>query len=129
MTATPPPGWYPDPSGDNNQRYFDGTNWTDHVAPIAPRIPPPGPGDAPNRQPSARKSLRPFLIMAIGGPPTAIVTFILMQLAFGAANRGGSGTLIFQISGFVLFLLWLASAVATIVGVVGAIVRSVRQQH
>jgi len=27
-----PPGWYPDPSGAPGQRYFDGTDWTEHRA-------------------------------------------------------------------------------------------------
>jgi Protein of unknown function (DUF2510) len=30
----PPPGWYPDPGGANTQRYFDGTEWTDQLAPF-----------------------------------------------------------------------------------------------
>ncbi len=30
--STPPPGWYPDPSGAG-QRYWDGTAWTEHTAP------------------------------------------------------------------------------------------------
>jgi hypothetical protein len=25
-------GWYPDPSGRNEQRFYDGARWTDHVA-------------------------------------------------------------------------------------------------
>jgi uncharacterized protein len=28
----PPPGWYPQPGG---QRYWDGTQWTQHTAPLA----------------------------------------------------------------------------------------------
>jgi len=37
MTAPlPPPGWYPDPGGANIQRYFDGTKWTDRLAPFNP---------------------------------------------------------------------------------------------
>lgn len=32
------PGWYPDPAGTPQRRYFDGTAWTDHYAP------PPVPG-------------------------------------------------------------------------------------
>jgi len=67
--------------------------------------------------------------MAIVGPVIAFVTFILMQLAFGAADSAGGGTLWFQIIGFVLFLVWLASIAATIVGIIGAIVRSVRQNR
>jgi Protein of unknown function (DUF4011)/Protein of unknown function (DUF2510) len=32
MAATTPAGWYPDPTGRTDQRYWDGTTWTDHVA-------------------------------------------------------------------------------------------------
>ncbi len=39
MTATP--GWYPDPSGEPGQRYFDGTNWAERVEqPLVNRILP-----------------------------------------------------------------------------------------
>lgn len=31
-TPTVPPGWYADPSGRYEQRYWDGGNWTEHVA-------------------------------------------------------------------------------------------------
>ena len=31
---TVPAGWYPDPNGATIQRYWDGTTWTDHTAPI-----------------------------------------------------------------------------------------------
>jgi TM2 domain-containing membrane protein YozV len=35
-THSPTPGWYPDPSGSGQQRYFDGANWTDlQSAPVA----------------------------------------------------------------------------------------------
>jgi hypothetical protein len=36
-----PPGWYPDPAGTGAQRYWDGTQWTEHAAPGA-APPPPG---------------------------------------------------------------------------------------
>jgi len=131
MTAPlPPPGWYPDPGGANTQRYFDGAKWTDQLAPFNPPSGPPPlpPSKWQRKRPGPAKSPWPFVIMAIAGPPTAIVTFVLMQLAFGAADSAGSPTLLFQIVGFVLFLVWLASIAATIVGIVGAIVRSVRQR-
>jgi hypothetical protein len=32
-------GWYPDPQVPGQQRYWDGTKWTDHVAPAAPSMP------------------------------------------------------------------------------------------
>lgn len=36
MTDTPLPaaGWYHDPSGEPQQRWWDGTTWTDHVLPL-----------------------------------------------------------------------------------------------
>ncbi|MCO5313569.1 MAG: DUF4870 domain-containing protein [Microthrixaceae bacterium] len=35
-SGTPtPPGWYPDSTG--SQRYWDGTQWTEHLAPGAPQ--------------------------------------------------------------------------------------------
>lgn len=30
--ATPPADWYPDPVGRHQYRFYDGANWTDHVA-------------------------------------------------------------------------------------------------
>ena len=36
--TTPPPGWYDD--GQGRQRWYDGTQWTNHYAP-APTAPPP----------------------------------------------------------------------------------------
>jgi hypothetical protein len=40
-------GWYPDPSGRHEQRFFDGVHWTEHVAnhgvpgldPLTPAMP------------------------------------------------------------------------------------------
>jgi hypothetical protein len=37
-------GWYPDPNGLPAQRWWDGTAWTEHSAPIPPAFPPPPPG-------------------------------------------------------------------------------------
>ena len=31
-TSAPVPGWYPDPTARFDHRYWDGTNWTDHVS-------------------------------------------------------------------------------------------------
>jgi hypothetical protein len=45
-----------------------------------------------------------------------------MQLSFTAATDGPFA-LIFEIIGFALFVVWLASIVATVVGIVGVIVR------
>src|SRR5690625_2785514 len=31
------PGWYPDPSGKNRQRFWDGDGWTEYYQPLAPQ--------------------------------------------------------------------------------------------
>jgi hypothetical protein len=43
-----------------------------------------------------------------------------MQLSFGAA---ADGSLVFNVVGFALFAVWLASIVVTVVGIIGVIVR------
>ena len=32
MSDSSPPNWYPDPAGRHEYRWFDGTQWTDHVS-------------------------------------------------------------------------------------------------
>jgi len=39
--ANPAPGWYQDPYGTPAWRYWDGSQWTDHVAPWTAREPSP----------------------------------------------------------------------------------------
>ena len=38
-TGPTPAGWYPDPSGSGQQRYWDGSAWTEHYAPGAGQQP------------------------------------------------------------------------------------------
>lgn len=40
MSTTP--GWYPDPEMAGTQRYWDGSQWTDHRAPAANNAEPVG---------------------------------------------------------------------------------------
>lgn len=42
--AAPPAGWHPDPQGLPQQRYWDGSRWTEHTAPLQPQA--TGGGDA-----------------------------------------------------------------------------------
>lgn len=39
VSGTPPPAWYPSPDGTGNLRYWNGTEWTDHVATAPPTNP------------------------------------------------------------------------------------------
>jgi Domain of unknown function (DUF4328)/Protein of unknown function (DUF2510) len=43
--ATPPPGWYPDPNGQRMWRWWAGSEWTEHVAPVATPYPAGGTSD------------------------------------------------------------------------------------
>lgn len=51
-STLPPPGWYGDPAGTAGSRWWDGTDWTDHVRSAPPGDDPPplpvglGTGDA-----------------------------------------------------------------------------------
>src|ERR1019366_3601220 len=57
-TTGPGPGWFADPAGSGGQRYFDGTNWTEHVMPPPPPPPPATPPPIP-----------PYPAYGAGAPP------------------------------------------------------------
>jgi uncharacterized protein YxjI len=47
MTQSPAPGWYADPFGRHEARYFDGANWTEHVSSHGRQSTDPAGGDSP----------------------------------------------------------------------------------
>lgn len=55
MNAAPPPGWYPDPSGQARLRYWDGTRWTERVG----EFPPPAVSVTPDSSVAAPKPSSP----------------------------------------------------------------------
>lgn len=55
------PGWYPDPSGNGGQRYFDGTNW----GPAAPPPSRPTPHAMPQGQERRFTIHYGFVVLAI----------------------------------------------------------------
>jgi hypothetical protein len=57
------PGWYPDPSQPGMQRWWDGSTWSEHVAPMAPSY-PMVPGYGYPAYGGQRKSLAAALILA-----------------------------------------------------------------
>lgn len=87
MSALPPAGWYADTARPGLQRYWDGTAWTAHTAPLPPAAPVPtaGPPLATFGQ-----RLGAFLLDAlILGIPLSV----LMMLAFFAFFAGTASTL------------------------------------
>jgi hypothetical protein len=43
--STRPPGWYPDPAGGPNSRWFNGTAWTHRYHPPVQQFAPPPPAE------------------------------------------------------------------------------------
>lgn len=71
--AATPPGWYPDPSGAPQQRYWDGVSWSGHA--VAPHH---AAASAP-----ANRSWIPWTIAAVA------VVLALIALLFALINRPG----------------------------------------
>jgi hypothetical protein len=80
MSMTPPPGWYPDPHGPHQQRWWDGTAWTEHRrAPEAPAAPPPGGGAGRTKA---------VALTAVG----AVLLAAIVTGAIALSGGDGSGT-------------------------------------
>lgn len=83
------PGWYPDPHGEHQSRYWDGTAWTDHVhdEPLEPPPPTAQPSPlapSPPRMPAVARPASPP--PAAGGSHTGlawIVALIIVAAVFG----------------------------------------------
>jgi Protein of unknown function (DUF2510) len=73
--TTTPPGWYPDPSGAPGQRYFDGTDWTEHRAAGQPVLPQP------------KKSKKGIILGSVGA-------VLALAAEDGAAQQGGRNHLL-----------------------------------
>jgi hypothetical protein len=85
MTASSPPGWYPDPYDSFTMRYWDGGQWTEHVA---PRQGPVVPAWTPERAASAdAETLRASARRARTALMVAIPINALNPLVQGALVR------------------------------------------
>jgi Protein of unknown function (DUF2510) len=121
LTATPgdagvliPAGWYEDPAGQSDMRWWDGANWTAHtmmhppVAPVAPVAPTPLPqqafGSAPHSwspQPWSHEPLRTPAVPPWSTPYVWILSVLPLavlalsygefrwELTYGTAGLGG----------------------------------------
>jgi len=57
--ALPPAGWYPDSQVPNTLRWWDGSVWTAHVAPVQPVVAPTAPTPQPLPQPQQVQAQAP----------------------------------------------------------------------
>jgi hypothetical protein len=81
-----PPGWYPDPSGSGQQRYWDGNQWTDNYSPASGGAPAASAAALPSLWWGAPAAVALLVLGAIG--PWATVDIA----AFGqsaSASEGG----------------------------------------
>lgn len=86
-TPAVPAGWYPDPAGSTQQRWWDGTKWTDHLqAPYTPA--PSGALAGALKAPEGTKSYNVWIWLVVLLP---YVTFpFLFFLDFGNMFSPGS---------------------------------------
>jgi hypothetical protein len=82
----PPPNWYPDPRGEAELRYWDGSQWTEHThsgqAAAAPASPPPAQAPPPQAPAPAGPPA--------AGTPTAAGGYHQPAYQQGAPGGGGS---------------------------------------
>lgn len=93
------PGWYSDPSGRHELRYFDGTNWTGHVrnrirepqgAPVLDEPPPLG-ADGAAGSTSARsvRGWKARRLLELAGPGLLILGAMMPWVALERRLEGG----------------------------------------
>lgn len=106
MTASAPQpnaGWYPDPEMAGTQRYWDGGEWSDHVAPLGQVQPAENPADVF----IDRESLN-------WGHWVAVLLIPLLGLIWGVLQLGRNPRIGAQLLGIALLgvvLYWLVLGV------------------
>lgn len=88
MTPNTPQGWYTDPHQPTQQRWWDGTQWTSHTAPLGH-----APATAVAAAPAEAKSSRLKIILIVGA---AVLVIMLLTRSLGA---------ILMFAGLVLFFV------------------------
>ena len=82
----PPPNWYPDPRGEAELRYWDGSQWTEHTHSGQPQAAPASPPPAQAPPPQAPAPSGP----PAAGTPTAAGGYQPSYQQAGGAPGGGS---------------------------------------
>ncbi len=88
MTQTPntPAGWYPDAQNPGSQRYWDGAQWTDQVAPIV-QVPTAPPATAPTNTRSTGRGCLRVIFFAVPAIIVLVVVIAIVSAAHDDAKR------------------------------------------
>jgi len=99
-TPSPPPGWFPDPSGQPGLRYWDGSGWTAHQSPAG--------GHPYGTSPSKTSGFAiASLIFGIVGGPVLAIPFGLVARRRIRRSDGALGGRSLATAGIVLSCAWL----------------------
>lgn len=117
--SPPPAGWYPDNSG--RQRWWDGSQWTEHYQPVPPVVlilQANGYAIASMVLGITGFALSLTIILIVVAIPMAVVGFILGFIGLGNANRSGGRGRAQAITGIVLcglpFVLWIIGSIMSL---------------
>lgn len=122
--SAPPPGWFPDPLGRYEHRYFNGTSWTSDVSVAGERfVDPLGASSAPTGDPSRNTAATTSVVLGSVGLAISFVPFVVvaglalvvLALVFGIrglrqSRTTGTGRTA-SIAGIVMGVLGLAACV------------------
>ena len=139
------PGWYPDPEAPGGQRWWDGSQWTEHRQAAPPPSASPGASsDARNWAMAAHLSalVAAFVALAFLGPllvyvvrrddpfvrahATEALNFNLSMLLYAVVGGAMLALLIILVVGLLLLPLVIAAGIAWIVLVVNAAIKASR---
>jgi hypothetical protein len=97
-----PAGWYPDPQGQV-QRYWAGSAWTDHTAPVSNSGPPVAASPAVTAPAKRETSLGVAVLLSILMP---LIGFIV-GIVWLSKGRSSDGIVCMVVSAFAFFV-WVA---------------------
>ncbi len=125
MTTTAPEGWYPDPEGVADERYFDGDAWTQRTRANPVVAPSPQPGTRTiERKPAPRSQVNHPLVKAAERVSSVANVFAWGMLFIGIVGSVGMGILALSAigdNGNALESTWPAALLAGLVLLVNAV--------